>query len=382
MSSSPPRPSLGDLRLSPPQSKFEPQLPPSVSRETRIVVGRASRFTTEHRYIPSGVPDKADESGDFDELDVIGRGDQSDLLSHSFTREEKQEEGGEEVGEESQDEVVSSLPPISSLAQEPRRTPVILRLLYALIMLSAFGATVFFKNESAPIGYCDKGRDTNKALEQLKAKWSAIEGCNKDKRTLLDLPALLKDSLVGNEDPKATRCSPLSLIPLPHPTSCTPCPEHATCTQHSVKCDTGHLLRPHQLLFFLPPPPSTLSNTTLVPLQFSAPSELVWKIISEVTNGLPGLGSVGLAPRCLEDPKRKRNIGVLGKVVENILAQERGRRLCAGGMDNEIVTDKNGGEAKRWGIDVEKLREQLKHKISVRKWILRLPGNVSKVDDY
>jgi len=85
--------------------------------------------------------------------------------------------------------------------------------------------------------------------------------------------------------------------------------------------------------------------------------------LSMVLDGLPGFGSVALPPRCMEDPKRRRNIGALGKAIESLLGQERGHRLCAGGKAvDEVVMDIEGGDAKKWGVELEKLRDVMKKK--------------------
>ncbi|KAG5654525.1 hypothetical protein H0H81_001166 [Sphagnurus paluster] len=95
----------------------------------------------------------------------------------------------------------------------------------------------------------------------------------------------------------------------------------------------------------------------------SSPAELAWKILTELLDGLPGLGSVALPSRCIEDPRRKRNIGVLGKAIESLLGQERGRRICTGGkVLEESIKDVDGGEANRWGLELESLRELMKKK--------------------
>jgi hypothetical protein len=68
----------------------------------------------------------------------------------------------------------------------------------------------------------------------------------------------------------------------------------------------------------------------------------------------------------VEDPKRKRNIGALGKAIESLLGQERGRRLCAGGkLMDDVVMDIDGGDAKKWGVELEKLRDAMKKKTPV-----------------
>ncbi|KAG6330300.1 hypothetical protein ID866_8790 [Astraeus odoratus] len=64
-----------------------------------------------------------------------------------------------------------------------------------------------------------------------------------------------------------------------------------------------------------------------------------------------------------DDPKRKRNIGALGKAMEALLGQERGRRVCAGGLhDQVVISDAHGGEARKWGEEIEALRETMKQK--------------------
>jgi len=92
---------------------------------------------------------------------------------------------------------------------------------------------------------------------------------------------------------------------------------------------------------------------------------LICKTTSVVLDGLPGLGSIALPPRCLEDPTRKRNIGALGKAIEVLLGQERGVRLCAGGKILSRIMKPEGGEAKKWGVELRQLRETMRKKTSV-----------------
>ena len=159
----------------------------------------------------------------------------------------------------------------------------------------------------------------------------------------------------GNEEERQ-QTFPLCL---PTPQRCTPCPDHATCDRHGVVCDTNYVLQPHPLLAYLSAVPSRTSTST-------APVDVAWKVIHVVFDGLPILGSVALPPRCQEDPKRKRNIGALGKAIEVLLGQERGKRLCA---DGKILTmpvkPESGGEAKKWGVELGLLRETMRKKTSV-----------------
>jgi hypothetical protein len=246
------------------------------------------------------------------------------------------------------------------------------RILLTLIVVASSAALLKYKMESSSIGYCDAESSTNSVLEELKGKWNAMEACNRENRTFLYLPPLSVDSSRAGktagtqEGADLTPCPLPPLVPLPHPTTCTPCPEHATCTQRQVICNPGYLLRSHPLLFFLPPSSSPATSSLSLS---SSPIELIWNFISVITDGLPGLGSVGFPPRCVEDPKRKRNIGVLGKAIEAKLGQERGRRVCAGERvtngDDGVVKGVEGGEAKRWGVELEKLRDVMKKKTAV-----------------
>lgn len=256
--------------------------------------------------------------------------------------------------------------PAPALPSERKFLPRLFRMLLGVSGLIASVLVLNYKMESSPIGYCDTGSNTNNALEELKGKWNAIESCNRENRTLLYLPPLSVDSSragkIDGEDGDLTPCPLLPLVPVPHPTACTPCPEHGTCSQFSVTCDTGYLLRSHPILAFIPP--SSSPRNTSISLS-SSPAEVIWKVISEVVDGLPGFGSVGLPPRCVEDPKRKRNIGVLGKAVESVLAKERGQRICDGEQKDDAFEDNEGGQARAWGTPLETLRDTMKKRTPV-----------------
>lgn len=377
-SPSPPRPSYTqeEAPLSPSQSKFEPQLPFSVTRETRLIAPEFPRSSL--APVSPVVMFRPDESDN--ELDLGGRGSNSDDDRLESREDVFEESAAEEQQAEGNDPVVDTddgkkdLPRDGQIVVRRRPSPSTestslpwsLRYLLVLFAIAAASGVVNYKMESAPLGYCDTGTKTNYALEELKGRRLAVEACNRENRTLLYLPPLSIDSAregktAGEGEAADLTPCPLLPLPLPHPETCTPCPGHATCTQHSVSCDNGYLLRPHPLLFFLP----ASSSPHRVSLSLSStPSELIWRVVSELTDGLPGLGSVAFPPRCMEDPKRKRNIGVLGKAVEAVLGQERGRRLCAAEV-GEHPKDTEGGEAKRWGVELEELRDVMKKKTAV-----------------
>lgn len=287
--------------------------------------------------------------------------------------EEKEESEAEQ--EESQTSAISKRIAEGG-RQVARRTatsrvgPAFLQLMLAFAVL-VFGAGMKeFKSESAAIGFCDTGSGTNDVLEQRKLTHAAIEACNAvDSPYLHPRPIADVNASGDAEDAEVvdtTACPAPPFVELPHPTTCTPCPAHASCSRHTVVCDNGYLLRPHPLLSFLPPPPPS-SPSAASDSPVSSGSELVWRAVAAVTDGMPGLGPVAFPPRCLEDPQRDRNIGLLGKAVKALLAQERGRRVCTGEQDGVIVEKADGGDARKWGMEVEALRDAMKRKTPVSR---------------
>ena len=226
--------------------------------------------------------------------------------------------------------------------------------LVAIGLVSTFGYD--YKVKSASIGFCDTGKDTSDALVAARERHAAMKECNFEHR-----PKLWADDREDNPD-----CP----LPIFSPDSCTACPRHSTCTQHTATCETGYLIRPHPLLSFLPRPSTATSMSWSFPEQWEPdyPVDYVWKAIGLAANGLPGLGPIALPPRCVEDPKRKRHIGALGKAIDAFLAQERGRKLCAGISPKEV---KVGGEneqlieARTWGVSLDNLKGLLREKTAV-----------------
>ncbi|GLB34990.1 putative man1-Src1p-C-terminal domain containing protein [Lyophyllum shimeji] len=370
-------------RFAPPQSNFEPHLPtvpPVEDLHLNQSKFMRSGFAPPAHHIPVKVLHPKVEVSD-DELDVINGHhtfhDFQEPIKEEPTQDfvpEDEDTKVEEVhgspGPEAQEDQSAAISQQIAQAEKPlvkRRTQqqpgtgigtVVRVLIYGLLALPALYAVYTFKQESASIGYCDPGSNTNSYLKELRTRRSAVEACNRENSTFLYLPPQSGDA--DSEAADSTPCPLPPLFPWAYPDSCTPCPEHAKCTRDSVTCEPGYILRPHPLLFFLPA--SSSPRNTSFSLS-SSPAGLIWKVLSEALDGLPGLGSVALPPRCVEDPKRKRNIGVLGKAIESLLGQERGRRVCAGGkVLREPINDVDGGEAKRWGVELENLREVMKEK--------------------
>jgi hypothetical protein len=340
-----------------PTFKFEPSLPPSFSRESRAAANRAKRssFVPVPVESPASAAPATDDESEEDELDVIG--DDTSASNSKLATAIVDELDDEQFEDEDQTVAVSrhiaqggSLVPAKPQAHS---TSWFLRFLFALMAVASSAAIVNYKMESATIGYCDTGKSTNKALEALNAKWDAIEACNRENRTFLHLPHLTGSGDSVNADDEPILCPPPAVIPFLHATHCTPCPEHATCSDNTVKCDNGFLHRLHPLLNLLSPFGSAMSGPAVHTRNF----------IADVTNGLPGLGPVAFPERCVEDPERKRHIGALGKAIEALLGQERGMRLCAGeGL--EVFANRDGGEAKNWGMEIRQLKDVMKKKTS------------------
>ncbi|EJD06014.1 uncharacterized protein FOMMEDRAFT_104431 [Fomitiporia mediterranea MF3/22] len=193
-------------------------------------------------------------------------------------------------------------------------SPLWQKILFTLLVLSLSSLSARYKLESAPIGFCDTGLSTNNAVLDIRKKREEIESCYAE----------------HSEDGRQAGCPPLPLIPLPGPETCTPCPTHASCTRFSVRCDDGYILSPHPL--------------SRIPY------------LSELANGLPGLGPIAFPPRCVDDELRKKHIGRLGKMIDSTLAETKGKRICAG-IDAKKPLD--GGEARKWGYGFEDLKQSI-----------------------
>ncbi|KAA1469487.1 hypothetical protein DENSPDRAFT_758028, partial [Dentipellis sp. KUC8613] len=357
--SSPTKGSDDEPPFSPPRSRFAPQLPPDVPRPGSKPPSTRQRLSFQPvEHLPSSpknediqeetasqIHEEADElADDVDPLDTLA---EEEELEESESEEAKH---NNEVSRRiAQGGVVARRPPPSgSLLASFFRFCVVIFLLVVPYQV------YHYKQQSAAIGFCDAGSDTNDVLERARTKFAAIETCNRENRTLLYFPS--PSSGPNGTSVDQTPCPALPVFPF-HPDSCTPCPEHATCAIEEVTCENGYILQLHPALSWLPiPRTNSLSNPHTQP---SAPVVAVFWV-SSFLDGLPGFGSVALPPRCMPDPQRKKHIGVLGKAIEAVLGQERGRRVCAGEVPS--VKDEAGGEAKRWGMEMGALRKTMKQK--------------------
>ncbi|KAF8636578.1 hypothetical protein AX17_003389 [Amanita inopinata Kibby_2008] len=344
-----------------PQSKFEPDLPLLMTPEAQRSIRSSMTPGLSPGLHEVSFMHERDNMEEFHERPIH--------YGESPRKLDVVEELTEESSSQEKEKSASMLQkPIASRKDTGSHLPssIMLRLLSLAFLVATIFAVLNYKMESASIGYCERGTDTNNYLDATRARRSAIESCNRENRTHLDPPmSNVSASNSGDTDGGDNRvetCPLMPLLPIPQPNRCTPCPGHATCDRHSITCDTGYLLRPHVLVSFLPALPSP-SNTSLS--SSLSPLEMTWKLISMCLDGLPGIGSIALPPRCTEDPKRKRNIGALGKAIEALVGQERGSRLCVGGrILREVIGDEDGGDAKKWGVELRQLREAMRKKTS------------------
>ena len=348
-----------------PESAFEPDIPvsPRITRAARTSLIH-QREAEQQQYSTVSRPTKDEEPEEDPELD------QDDQLSEELTSPIRESAQPSSDASESVQEMQKSVSAVSRhIAQGPgalvpatksKHKGSGLNLFVRFIALVAIGlASTYgydYKVKSTSIGFCDTGKDTNDALVAVKERHAAMRECNFERR-----PKLWADDREDNPD-----CP----LPTVSPDSCTPCPRHSTCTQHTVTCETGYLIRPHPLLSLLPRPSTATSMSWSFPEQWEPdyPVDYVWKAFGLAANGLPGFGPIALPPRCVEDPKRKRHIGALGKAIESFLAQERGRKLCAGISPKEVKADGENEqliEARTWGVSLDNLKGLLREKTAV-----------------
>lgn len=366
--SAPPQLSPQAQHFTPPKTKFEPELSPLVQRETRLLAPKFNAL--EQSFVPSGLPQSFDfkeEHSDEespDELDGLRGVSPPPLPDDNFEEEDEAAGSSEEDVEDGQ--VVAIQKTLSGDRTVMKNTQpqsgsgaasILLRFLVFLVIMASSAATIDYKTRSAEIGYCNKGQDTSSALETIRTLRLAEDLCRRENHTFL-YPETRGD---------ITLCPPPHLVPF-QPNECTPCPEHGECTQFSVACDNGYLLRSHPLLFFVPPVPSR-SQLKISPN--TPPLQLGWALISTLLDGLPGFGSVALPPRCVQDPQRRRNIGLLGKAIETELANERGERACSGDHDDKTYAEDQGGAARQWGMELKELEDRMKVKTAVSCQVLR-----------
>ncbi|KAI0637052.1 Man1-Src1p-C-terminal domain-containing protein [Trametes polyzona] len=402
--------------VKPPESSFEPDLPPEVFQQSESTESKSPfrrGLLKPQLSVVQDAPEEDEEEAKVQHVSIPpAPAHPSQMLSSpepeaSEPMVQSEDDDAELVPTQEDDENVFAVSQriadggaLVKHEDDAPRPHWFLRFLFTAFFLSTVPLLYQYKQESSSIGFCDTGSNTNQVLEGLRAHRAAVQSCNLENRTTLwPLPGPDGTSPVLSPVPtpsvagetgdvvsaNAARsavelCPAPPLVPFAHPNQCSPCPKHATCTPNSVICENGFILRPHPLLAVLPVPythkeahsalqtyerPSGIDTESDVP-------RFIYSVLSSALDGLPYFGPVAFPPRCVEDPRRKRHIGVLGKAIESILANERGRRLCDG-VGVGVPEGDEATEAQRWGIEVEKLREHIKE--------MTAPSMLNTLDD-
>jgi hypothetical protein len=338
-------------QFSPPETDFSPLLPKEtllMSQRLQSPIAQSLRSPTPAKFEDEMYPSAAD----FDDFEN-GAGMQSVV---EVNRELLKESDSEDEDEVLVPEIDTALAlqqlgnkEIVVLEPATRSTPSVLtRIFYLLVSLAILAFTINYKLESETLGYCDTGTNTNKALETLQARRLAVEQCREASSMYL---------YPGKEGQGEPLCPPPT-GPLPLPDSCTPCPAHASCTQDTMVCDKGYLLTSHPLLRFFRVSPQSVRPTanSTWPVSNDPDTVTSW-LVSTLTDGLPGLGSVALPPYCRRDRAHVRHLDFISSAVSQTLKDHRGQLLCDGGA-RPSYADRDGGEARQWGLGLDELKNK------------------------
>lgn len=291
--------------------------------------------------------------------------------------EVNQELLGHSDPEEFEEELIPENDPTTTMKQpnpddliiaEPvaRGPSTLTRILYLFVSVAMLASVINYKLEAAPLGYCDTGKSTNQALQSLRDRRALEKACVMENRTYL-----------YTDERDDTLCPPPALLPIPQVDACTPCPLHASCSQDTVVCDKGYLLTAHPLLrFFHVSPQATrpIVNGTW-PVANDPDTVTSW-LLSVLADGLPGFGSVALPPHCQRDRGHVRHLDFVSSAVAQTLKNHRGQLVCEG-ETRPVYTDKEGGEARRWGLELQDLKTKAYEVQLARMRKNKLTENVS-----
>lgn len=232
--------------------------------------------------------------------------------------------------------------------QPPPILPQWLTILLGLGLSLLVSMTTNYKMESSAIGWCDTGSNSNSIIVQREASRAAQYECAE--RLYLNSTLGAVGMIESGDGATAGRqevmdglmhgeCTPLPLLPIPHPQTCTPCPDHAECTPpYGITCAPGYILKQHPV--------------AVVPG------------LRELANGLPGFGAVAFPPHCAEDDARKRKVSGVAKGMATYLETIKGERICSGVEAGGKPVD--GGEPKKFGIQVQELAQLVSEGVKVR----------------
>jgi hypothetical protein len=215
----------------------------------------------------------------------------------------------------------------------PRWLSLILGFGFSILL----SVTANYKAESSSIGWCDTGSNTNSIIAERQIAQAARYECAERFYLNSTLGAVglidsgegaankqeVFDALMGGE------CTPLPLLPIPSPQTCTPCPDHAICEPpYGITCQPTYILKPHPL--------------------DAIPG------LRAFASGLPGFGAVAFPPQCVEDDARKRKVSGVAKGMATYLETVKGERVCEGSIGNKPI---DGGESRKFGVKVNDLAE-------------------------
>lgn len=409
--------------MKPPQSGFEPELPQHVFRDIQATAVLSRRTPDVTPIVPLLEEDEEEPMAVAEDVAVVvetetvaaeydDRAPEPGPSTEHTVIVETTAVDGEALSEDLTEEGQSLVSSQDSTGQEIVRHKAkasglgLMRFFIFMLATATLTSLYNYKTESAPIGFCETGTTTNTILESVKVRRAAIEECNRVNRTTLFaapyadgtqsvMPPTPTPSPGASDDSQlvlSEACPPPPLLPIPQPESCAPCPDHASCTPAAVTCEHGYLLKPHPLLAFLSVPASphstksgveTYNNPSLAAgIEFNKLTvpQIVYTGLSLLLDGFPGLGPVALPPQCVPDPRRKLHVNILGKRMDTELTEERGRRHCYGTRPDEDKSLSELEKAKRWGLDVDALKEFLRSRAPVRFTVVATAS--SRADEF
>lgn len=327
----PPEEPISPARSSiPPDTRFAPDLSDEILREN---IAAASRWTN-RGVSPSGT--KVEEEY-FTQLNDIDTEDQHE----DYDVPDVDQDGMEDYEEEDAQTLaiskrIAAGGQLSTPTKNTGSSFSFTNIVLLLLVFAAGNALVEHKTKLAEIGYCDTGKDSNTFLDKLRLLHDEEEQCRQ----------VAKNESLINPD-AIDSCTPPDIFPVLHPLECIPCPQQASCTQHTVACEKGFLLRTYN--------PFPVTRPVKFVYNEPTPEDYFSKVKVALSNAWPYLG-----PQCVPDPTREAKIGSLGRAVRLFLAQERGKRLCAGDISKRpTVEEAAGGEAKRWGLEIDLLKKDM-----------------------
>lgn len=277
---------------------------------------------------PSSEPDPPEAS---EESDVVEESE--DEAHDALEQANEQAENNNAVSQRIADISSSGNTVARRVERPPRNFGSFSQLFLALVAVAVLTNMGIYKVQSASLGYCDVGSDSNAMLQELRAQREATRSCN------AKLITVGPDA--GSENPHSRLvdgviCPLEPISPIPSPDACTPCPKRATCDGRKVICNGAFILQAHPMAKIIPG-------------------------AEKIFGGLPGFGSIAFPPQCVEDRRWLQQVGLMEKVLEGWLAKAKGDKICKG----LAKSTPDGGDAKAWGVLEDDLRKAAKNALKV-----------------